>query len=413
MRVTHLTAAALLAAAAAAWAADPHDINQIRTALAHRDFAVREAAQRELDELPLERRSELRTLADAETDPEVKSRLDARVAAIDVHLALHPPPISLDVKNATLGDVVAALNAALGGPFLEAPPQDPGLAFTLKADRQSFWEVMQKLSAQHRLDWKQAGPPGGATYWLFAAREGLANFTPGESLGVTVGMGDAAPGGARSMRVTFHADPRLKVVGVAPWFTVESAVDDTGRPVAVESQPALRLEYSTRSLLSTWTGGIMLPAPPAGRKLALVRGSARIAVITREARRVVTLSAEGAERPIDLPAGTVSLKSLAISPGGLGINMILERVNRDFESEVDAIKATVRIRVRDADGRVRGAFTPEDGFSELFARVPDGLRGVTLEATCATEVRELTIPITLENLPAPGAAAVPPAPTPR
>jgi len=63
---------------------------RIREQLASDDFAVREAGQKELEKIPQAQVEALRGLWDAESDPEVKARLEERVTAMDLYALIHP-----------------------------------------------------------------------------------------------------------------------------------------------------------------------------------------------------------------------------------------------------------------------------------------------------------------------------------
>jgi hypothetical protein len=85
---------------------------------------------------------------------------DAKVRA-----AMHPPGVSLDLKEATPSEVIAALNQALGTTVVAgqgrgiAPGRgtvrgsgggvtDAGVRFTLKCDNKPLWEVLKQLDKQ-------------------------------------------------------------------------------------------------------------------------------------------------------------------------------------------------------------------------------------------------------------------------
>lgn len=150
------------------------DLSTLIRQLADDDFHVRDAAQRRLDAVTYRQRDALQKLADEAIDPEVKSRLMVRIDKIDEESALSPPPISIDVKNATLPEVGAALTKA-GVPIDGMPPKaaEKDDRFTLTAVEQPFWEIIRQLSSQHPL----AITSSGGRMRLSHSPTGLRQFT--------------------------------------------------------------------------------------------------------------------------------------------------------------------------------------------------------------------------------------------
>src|SRR4051812_3816246 len=83
----------LLLAAAPAQSAPSFD--QIVSLLASDSFAQREAGQRQLDRVDPSAIDQLQQFAAAQSDPEIRARLEARMVQMEVFLALHPPTLSL------------------------------------------------------------------------------------------------------------------------------------------------------------------------------------------------------------------------------------------------------------------------------------------------------------------------------
>jgi hypothetical protein len=111
------------------------------------DVKVREAARGLLASVHYRRRGWLRGLADA-AEGEVKTAIEARLGAIEEQLATEPPPISLHVKEATLGDVVFALNEEMGTEVKYRGAGNRAGTYTLDVTDQPFWEVIAALNAQ-------------------------------------------------------------------------------------------------------------------------------------------------------------------------------------------------------------------------------------------------------------------------
>ena len=112
-------------------------------------FAVREAAQKELEGVPVGMRETLVKLADGAVNAEVKASLVREIGLMDERMAIDPPPITLSVKDATAQEVAAALGKAVGTRFTLAPGM-PG-RYTLTAVDRPYWEIVQELGRQHAL----------------------------------------------------------------------------------------------------------------------------------------------------------------------------------------------------------------------------------------------------------------------
>ncbi len=157
--------AAVLAAGHGAFAGDQpaldvHD-QQAMAALVNDlgsgDFNQREQAQKRLESIPSSQKDDLRRLAEQINDPEVQARLLGRVDMIEELAATDPPPISLDVKYATIHELAAALTEALGKPVIVRNGNEDD-RFTLSAKGLHFWEIEDRLSAQHPIFFDMSGP---------------------------------------------------------------------------------------------------------------------------------------------------------------------------------------------------------------------------------------------------------------
>ena len=185
--------------------------------------------------------------------------------------AINPPPVSLEVKDATLEEIAARLTAATGRPVYQAPYRGgeeeragnkvppPPLRFTLNAKDKTFWEILRQLDAQHRI--------------IFSARNTIeiqAGALRGESSpfsrGIIVdGFFVNIPGITRSHVADYQApkdqqlqpenldcffsvtaDPRIFAVAVHSIRVIE-ALDDAGKKVAAEPLHGggLNPEYGT------------------------------------------------------------------------------------------------------------------------------------------------------------------------
>src|SRR5262249_54640447 len=121
--------------------------------LASEDFRTRDGAQKVLGKSTWRDLAALRRLAEGAADEEVKARLAQRVTEIEDEIAVNPPPVSLDIKDASVSEMTDALSQAMGIPMDGIPINGPRTdkTFTLSVKEQPFWEVFLELSRQHGL----------------------------------------------------------------------------------------------------------------------------------------------------------------------------------------------------------------------------------------------------------------------
>ena len=118
----------------------------IRQQLASSEYQERVADQQELDRIPQTQLEPLRALAAKEADAEVKARLDDRLAVMELYALIHPAPLSVRFTNASLAEVAAELNRQLGDTVVQSVAGAG--RFTLAADHQPFWEIINQINAQ-------------------------------------------------------------------------------------------------------------------------------------------------------------------------------------------------------------------------------------------------------------------------
>ncbi|HVX86141.1 MAG TPA: hypothetical protein VH253_15260 [Phycisphaerae bacterium] len=258
--------------------------------LASDSFKDRQSAQKEVDKATWRDLPALKALAAKVTDPEVKDRLLARVDALEVEAALNPPPIDLDLDNASLRDLSIALEKATGIPWHTWNQGGPPQPFTLHAHEKPLWNVFMALNAQHGLRLQPSGdvellldPQGVRRGDL----QGPLLFYPlklARSLDLQAPDGDNPPDStAASPHLEFSfgvmGDPRLKI---AKSFTpqITEAVDDKGN-VLFRGQPQFNSWSSGGQILvdtesSTWP----IPEDP-GKKIT-VKGTMKLSIVVSE-----------------------------------------------------------------------------------------------------------------------------------
>ncbi len=124
----------------------PVSMESLASDLASEEPEQRRAAMTFLAEVRYQDREQLASIRNHAREPVARAALSKRLLEIYTLLAAAPPPISLHVQNATLSEVVAALNAEMGTKILcikDGPP-----AYTLDAKALPFWEVVVALEKQ-------------------------------------------------------------------------------------------------------------------------------------------------------------------------------------------------------------------------------------------------------------------------
>ena len=285
--------------AAAAWGADAGAATDLATRLApirqqlgSPDYATREAGQKELDKIPPALVELLRPLAAAEADPEAKARLEARIAAMEIHNLLNPPPISLDVTNASLDEVAAAINKQLGSAASVLSAGGAG-KFTLHADQQPFWQVIEQLNRQNPLT---ISTPSSSSF-AYAVRltplaAGAAPRTYGitETFAYSAAISGQPADGTWSVTITFYSDPRIRIARYSSMLHLDKLTDQNGHnllPLLASSSTSM--SNPTRPVIS-WTSRASLNAADGVRRLAELRGAAAVALLEKERTIVFDLT---------------------------------------------------------------------------------------------------------------------------
>jgi len=204
----------------------------LREQLASNDYPRREAGQRELDKIPPTQVDALRSLADAEADAEVKARLEARVSAMELYNLLHPPGISLNLKDATLSDVAAAINRQMNG-AVAVQGSMTGPVFTLQTDNVPFWQVVDQIHRQNPVSVSSGSASSGNTpsVRLTPLPNGAtaASYKFVDTFAHTVQVSGSPATGNWSLRLVFYADPRVKVSQYSARLVVDKITDQDGR----------------------------------------------------------------------------------------------------------------------------------------------------------------------------------------
>jgi hypothetical protein len=217
---------------------DPAAVGRLVQDLGDSDYGVRERGQKTLDAIPSGEYQKVHDLAEKAADPEAKSRLAAREDAMIMDCALNPPAISLEVKDATLAEVAAALSKALGVP-LKAVAPSPAYGderYTISVKNWSFGQILKAaplwVNADARGDLSLLRDP--APWDVMQVNGGVCIAIDGPRKAPVVARATSVSTGSA---IALALDPRVTVSEIRP-PEILSATDQAGRPASLRVPPA-------------------------------------------------------------------------------------------------------------------------------------------------------------------------------
>jgi hypothetical protein len=293
------------------------------TRLAADDFKTRDAAQKELAALPPAERPFLLRLAEQTSDPEVRSRLISRAGEMEEFLALNPPTVTLDMKDATLGDVLKEMSRQTGLKITGWPdwgnnPNSPLLKkVTVKVEKQPLWAALRAISKDVPMNPMHPSEGGDLQLQLSGSSDRGVSTTSGAAM-ITLNslvrqytvIPVEAPDEAK-VQNTFSAsfqlaiDPRVKI-GRGPQsgaLTLTEALDDKGNSLINKNAAPTQIWWQDGQMTNA-SISLSYPAHP-GEHIKTLKGKLTGTVVVRSA------SAE-----LDLPkdkAATATLNGLKIT----------------------------------------------------------------------------------------------------
>ncbi len=334
--------------------------------LSNADFAVREAAQKRLREMPPELHDTLRDLAEREKDEEVRQQLLTRVDEIEVMWATDPPPISLHIHNVNDYGMAEALAKSLGEP-LSLQQEQQGALYTLDTENKPFWEVYRALMLQHpvmlqtsywsndllariarRGDAVQIERHGGITVIAAAAPHEEEEF---EFSGSHKPQ-PPVPEGSRkvSLLLAYVTDPRIDVLKY--WTPLISSVTDEKGNVLLK-QEAGGEGTTPNGGEKFWREAIDLNLPKAGgTRTVSVKGEVHMLVGVKSVKYEFADLAHrvGGKLQIGDEQYVVKKFEVADKPRESGTFDVVLEVVREGEAE----REPPRCQILDADGRMVG-----------------------------------------------------------
>ncbi len=242
------------------------------------EFEVREQAQKELAAISWEQRPLLVQLLAISHDGEIRGRITKRINEIDEQLATDPPPISLELQEATFDKTIKALKKATHANldvWPDGSDQSQG-TFTIKARQQPFWKIFLDLSNQHPLSlqdymgFKIMQNQAGLRHGVIAG--GFAVFPT--SLTRTVDLQPApdkpVPTQDLNLAYTVVADPRMKML---KWnqTMLTKVIDDQGNVLLENKEPRQVNWNNQASNIFQSSETLSVPETP-GKKILSVKG---------------------------------------------------------------------------------------------------------------------------------------------
>ncbi len=378
---------------------------QIRRQLADADFSTRLAGQKELDKIPPTQVEALRALAAAETDPEVKARLDTRVDAMEQYNLIHPAPLTVNLQNATLATAVAEMNKQLGGATLNSLVGGGagGNTYTLKADNRPFWDIISELHRQNPISiTSTATSIGGSISYSLRLTPGgnVREYKIVETFAFMPPMFSGQPGaGSWSLRLTGYSDPRVRIMQYSP-LRIEKITDQDGRsllPLVLTS--ATGMSSMARPMMA-WTSAATFDVAPGVTRIKEMRASIALSILEKEQTLTIDLTKETG--PIDTARGQINIIKNAAGDMTLRLSPAANAANPPVEAASIVRTKPINIRVLDQDGKVvtSGSYY---GTVTMTLRTPNGAPS-KVELSWPDKTREIVLPVEYTDLEVPAGA---------
>jgi hypothetical protein len=389
-------------------------------------FKVRSAAQKQLDLLPTSTRDALNQFADGEDNPEIKARLRERVAAMDLDLAVDPPPMAFHVKNGTIQDVAAEMAKRTG---LSVFGQQMGMQFgvipggngryTLDTPGMPFWKIVEALNAQGQFGMQHFGNNmqliGGLSCRHLTVVKGLAILPFSLSVQATQSLQDVGAKPTPPMLILSYSammDPRVKVISMsAPVF--DHVTDDLGNdltppPTSTDMMnPAVRLQRMRMGVIGPSYGmaqqmvELPLPEKP-GKTIKVAHGSVDVTV------QVGTTTVDVDQIDKQLPKVIkVGMRTLTITAVNATPTMLEVAATMDFPAPgpvpANFSVQPVQLLFTDANGQPFQTFISGGIRTSIAGHFTPPFK---LHLTAATDTKRVTMPFELNDLPMPALPVV-------
>ena len=214
------------------------------------------------------------------------------------YLLLHPAPISVDFKHAPIDEVARVLSQQLGGIPITTLSGESG-DFTLKADHQSFWDIMTALNRQEPFNMSgMSTTVGGKATPTLRLMLGGGAATQAWHLEGAVAMATPQISGQPAnvnwaLRVTMIADPRVKIAQYSQ-IRVDKITDQDGRSLLHLVMPSSAAMSALARPSFSWTGIVTMASAPGLTRVKELRGPVVVSLVEHEQVTTLDLTKPGA-----------------------------------------------------------------------------------------------------------------------
>ena len=390
----------------------------------------RKAGQSELENLPLDQYDTLKQRAATENDPQVKSGLQAALEAMKRTKFLLGAPLSIDVQNAPLADVVQALNKALNAELIKAGARDSGDArFTLSARQRPFWEIIRQLEAQAPLRFTDF-PDSCMTIDVFQPSAASTNrisiipatYAIGQFGATKAYVSPATSAGPPTLSVRVMFDPRIWVVRSQSPLPLTSAVDNLKQELLPRGGLSRVGAVTDFPFAAGFGSQIQMPASP-GTSISKAAVTARMFVVAGQGRLVVDKIPDQLNKPITWAPGAGDLTITSLEKKGDSVTLTAtinqssppQRASQSLdvarrEMRIDAPRQEpvphmpIRVRLIDENGYaaqfVNNVHLPSipDTPPRLTLTTKSGVQALKLEISWPTQIEEITLPVEVQDV---------------
>ncbi|HEY4330556.1 MAG TPA: hypothetical protein VGN88_12525 [Phycisphaerae bacterium] len=349
-------------------------------------------------------------MANAENDPEIKARLGEQVNAMDIYLLVHPPGLSLNVKEASLEQVCAALTEQFrgdpvifsGGDSHFYPPGQSGTerTFSLRVENLPFWEIFDRLNQQHPIGIERpnAGNRSDQNDNVRLTTGGMPiDYKIVDAFAMSLDIAETglmAPPRVLSwgLTVKVDADPRVRISAFSP-LRVDVITDQDGKSLLplISSHDGMA---SYPSSVCSWTSGASLAGIPTAHQIKELRGTIAVSVVAKE--KIVTRDLTKEIAPVDTPRGRITIQKT--SDNNLIARYVYDNVDGS-RTNASVFPATVILRAFDKNGEL--ARTTDKGQGGMVIEsVNAPLASIRLSWTEKT--LPFILPVEFKNVELPG-----------
>jgi hypothetical protein len=380
--------------------------------LGNSDGPTRDNAMKELEKVTWHDLEILRTLAASASNPDVKARLAKRIAEIEEDLAVNPPGLTLDFKEASLADVTRELSNAMGiefdanNPFGSRPgPMD---VFSLTARERPFWEVFFALSRQHSLWYDDGGTVHlgiGGGFWHFGAFSGPVAIFPQTIIRQRNAILQEEPGfQLEREQVTlscgFRIDPRLHVLKYSP-VVFTAIVNDQGNNLLPPQPEKVPMADVNGRLFQGPNAEVhLLIAAKMGTRIASAKGYVRLLLQIAEDRVEIPEAEEKVGKSFKITGKDVTISGFSVQDRKIQMDFsVAPSAIAQLGSE-EADEPRIRVQLEDAAGRVM-INSPIRSTMETAMDTRIFTQPFKLLLSATTKTKEVSYPFELKDLPLP------------